>query len=66
MLNSSSDFGRAQANFEAKTNAQNSMLFQNHGEMKVEQLSTEKALVGDVCACSNSDPPLELMSSPQS
>ena len=39
------------------------MLFQNHGEMKMEQLSTEKVLVGDVCACSNSAPPLELMSS---
>ena len=58
VLNSSSDFGCAQANFEAKTNAQNSMLFQNHGEMKVEQLSTEKALVGDVCACGNFAPPL--------
>ena len=63
MLNSSSDFGRAQANFEAKINAEKPRLFQNHGEMEMEQLSTEKVLVGDVCACSNSAPPLELMSS---
>ena len=66
MLNSSSDFGRAQANFEAKINAEKPRLFQNHGEMEMEQLSTEKVLVGDVCACSNSAPPLELMSPPQS
>ena len=63
MLNSSSDFGRAQANFEVKINAQKPRLFQNHGEIKMKQLSTEKVLVGDVVACSNFAPPLELMSS---
>ena len=38
-------------------------LFQNHWEMKMDQLPTEKVLVGDVCACGNFAPPLELMSS---
>ena len=66
MLNSSSDFGRAQENFKAKRNAHKPMLFQNQGEMEIEQLSTEKVLVEDVCTCGNSDPALELMSSPQS